>query len=192
MNRMVDSEIDELISEAKNAKVRTFSYKDIEGLPDPVQRYFRYALKEGQEYIRFARMKAVGEFRRPGQEQWTKATVSEYFTTEPPGLIFSAVMKQNPVLWFNVRDKYLHGKAGMFVNLFSGFNVLNESDVSELNITTLLRWTGEAVMFPTALLPSKYIRWDPIDKNTARAIITDGNNTGTYRFYFDDLGEIAR
>ncbi|UCE35466.1 MAG: hypothetical protein JSV40_06090, partial [Deltaproteobacteria bacterium] len=84
MNRMVNSEIDELISEAKNAKDRTFSYKDIEGLPDPVQRYFRYALKDGQKYIRLARMKAVGEFRRPRQERWIRATVSEYFTTEPP------------------------------------------------------------------------------------------------------------
>lgn len=192
MNRMVNSEVDELISEAKNAKGRTFSYKDIEGLPDPVQRYFRYALKDGQKYIRFARMKAVGEFRRPGQERWTRATVSEYFTTEPPGLIFDAVMKQNRVLWFDVRDKYHHGKAGMFVNVFSGFNVLDESDVRELNITTLLRWAGEAVMFPTALLPSEYIRWEPIDKNSAKAIITDGNNTGTYRFYFNDVGEIVR
>lgn len=192
MNRMVNSEIDEFISEAKNAKSSTFSYKDIEGLPDPVQRYFRYALKDGQRYIRFARMRAVGEFRRPVQERWTKATACEYFTTEPPGLIFDAVMKQDPVLWFDVRDKYHHSKAGMFVNVFSGFNVLDQSDVRELNITTLLRWAGEAVMFPTALLPSEYIRWEPIDKNTAKAIITDGNNTGTYRFYFNDMGEIVR
>jgi hypothetical protein len=207
---MVKSEIDELISEARNTKGRTFSYKDIEGLPDPVQRYFRYALKDGQKYIRFARMKAVGGFRRPGQERWTRATASEYFTTEPPGLIFDAVMKQNRVLWFDVRDKYHHGTAGMFVlwfdvrdkyhhgtagmfvNVLSGFNVLDESDVRELNITTLLRWAGEAVMFPTALLPSEYIRWEPIDKNSAKAIITDGNNTGTYRFYFNDVGEIVR
>jgi hypothetical protein len=36
MNRMVENEIEELISEAKNIEVTTYSVKDIEGLPDPV------------------------------------------------------------------------------------------------------------------------------------------------------------
>ena len=62
----------------------------------------------------------------------------------------------------------------------------------ELNITPLLRWAGEAVMYPTALLPGEYVRWEPIDEHSAKAIITDGNNTGTYRFYFNDVGEIIR
>ena len=135
MNRMVKNEIEELISEAKNIGVMTYSVKDIEGLPDPVQRYFRYALKDGQEYIRFASMKAVGKFRRPLQKKWTKMATSQYFITKPLGMIFDAIMKQNSVMWFDVRDKYYRKKGGMFVNILSGFNVLNESDVKELNNT---------------------------------------------------------
>jgi isoquinoline 1-oxidoreductase subunit beta len=49
-----------------------------------------------------------------------------------------------------------HEKAGMFANVLSGFNILDESDIKELNITTRLRRAGEAVMFPTALLASEY------------------------------------
>ena len=192
MNRMVENEIDELISEAKNIGVMTYSVKDIEGLPEPVQRYFRYALKDGQEYIRFASMKAVGKFRRPLQKQWTKMTTRQYFITKPLGMIFDAFMKQNRVLWFDIRDKYYRKKGGMFVNMLSGFNVLNESDVEELNNTTFLRCIGEAVMFPTSLLPSEYIKWEPIDKDSAKAIVTDGNNKGIYKFYFNDAGEIVR
>jgi hypothetical protein len=64
--------------------------------------------------------------------------------------------------------------------------------VRELNITTLLRWAGEAVMYPTALLPSQYVRWEPVDKNSAKLIITDGNTTGTYHVYFNEVGEIIR
>lgn len=192
MNRMIENEIEELISEAKNIGVMTYSVKDIEGLPDPVQRYFRYALKDGQEYIRFASMKAVGKFRRPLQKQWTKMATRQYFITKPLGMIFDAVMKQNFVMWFDIRDKYYRKKGGMFVNILSGFNVLNESDVKELNNTTFLRCIGEAVMFPTSLLPSEYIKWEPIDKNSAKAIVTDGNNKGIYKFYFNDLGEIVK
>ncbi|GAH16372.1 unnamed protein product, partial [marine sediment metagenome] len=146
----------------------------------------------GQEYIRFVNMKAEGKFRRPLQKQWAKTTTHQYFITKPLGMIFDASMKQNPVMWFDVRDKYYRKKGGMFVNLLSGFNVLNESDIKELNNTTFLRCIGEAVMFPTFLLPSKYIKWEPIDKNSAKAIVTDGNNKGIYTFYFNDVGEIVK
>jgi hypothetical protein len=191
MSRMVENEIEELISAAKNTGVMTYSLKDIENLPAPVQRYFRYVLKDGQEYVRFVRMKAEGQFRRPGQEEWTEMNTRQYFIAKPPGMIFDAVMKHGPV-WFDIRDKYWRSKGGMFVNMLSGFNVLKEDDIKELNETSFLRWIGEAVMFPTALLPSEYMKWKPIDRNSAEAVITDGNNTGTYRFYFNDAGEIVR
>ena len=38
MSSMVNREIDSMISEAKKAEIRTFYYKDLEGLPSPVQR----------------------------------------------------------------------------------------------------------------------------------------------------------
>lgn len=191
MNRMVENEIEELISAANNIGVRTYSIKDIENLPIPVQRYFRYVLKEGQEYIRFVRMKAEGQFRRPGQKEWTEMKTSQYFISKPPGMIFDAVMKQGPV-WFDIRDKYWKSKGGMFVNMLSGINVLKEGDIKELNETTFLRWIGETVMFPTSLLPCEYIKWKPMDMSSAELEVTDGNNTGTYKFYFNDRDEIVK
>jgi hypothetical protein len=192
MERMVEREIETLIAETAQVRAKTFSYKDLAGLPEPVQRYFRYALNDGQEYIRSAKITASGQFRRPATPNWASFKTHSYIGTAPPALIFDAVMKQNAVVWFDVRDKYTHEKGDMYVNLFSGINVLNESDVRELNITTLLRWAGEAVLFPTALLPSQYVRWEPIDKDSAKLIITDGNNIGTYHVCFSEVGEIIR
>ena len=191
MAHMTESEIAELITTAQKSDVKVYSIKDIENLPAPVQRYFRYTLKEGTEYIRFARMKASGKFRRPLQKEWVKMEAREYFSVEPPGLIFDSVMKQGPV-WFDIRDKYWRGKGGMYVNMLSGINVLKENDTRELNTTTFLRWIGEAVMFPTALLPSEYIKWKPIDENSAELEVTHGNNKGTYQVYFNDIGEIVK
>jgi hypothetical protein len=192
MNKMVENEIETLIAEAKRVDPQIFSYGMLEGLPEPVQRYFRHVLKDGQPSIRFAKIKAAGAFRRPKSEQWSAFITREYVTTEHPGFVFEAVMKPNAFVWFDVRDKYHNGAGGMFINMFSGVNVLNESDVKELNATSFLRWAGEAVLFPTALLPSRYIQWEPLDKNSAKAILTDGNNKGEYRFYFNEIGEIIR
>ena len=79
MNRMVENEIGELISVAKNTEAITYSSKDIDDLPAPVQRYFRYVLKDGQEHIRFARMKAEGQFRRAGPEAMDKYEYTSIF-----------------------------------------------------------------------------------------------------------------
>ena len=194
MNAMVKKEITTLIAEAEQTEVKTFSYTMLAGLPEPVQRYFRYVLKDGQEYIRFVKMKAVGDFRPPAMpDDWNMfITTQTYVTTARPGFIFDAVIKPNAVVWFDARDKYVHGKGGMHVNLLSGFNVIKEDDLKELNVTSLLRWAGEAVMYPTALLPSEYVQWMEIDQHSAKAVISEGGNTGEYRFYFNDVGEIIR
>lgn len=192
MTRMVKTETATLIAEASKNKSRIFSYRDIEGLPLPVQRYFRYALKEGQEYLTFIQVKASGDFKRPLDQTASKFTVDQTISADPPGLVFSATMKPNSFTWFLIRDKYYHAQGGMHVNLFSGFNVLNQVGGNELNTTTLIRWAGEAVMMPTALLPSQYLHWEPIDETSARAIITDGDLRGSVRFFFNDIGEIVR
>ena len=192
MNRMVANEIEALIAETKSVEPKIFTYTMLAGLPDPVQRYFRHVLKDGQAYIQLVRMKAVGAFRRPTSKHWTAFTTQQYLSTNPPGFVFEATMKQNAFVWFDIRDTYSHGAGGMFVNLFSGMNVLNESDVNELNLTSFLRWAGEAVLCPTALLPSQYIKWESLDSHSAKAIFTDGNNRGEYCFHFNEIGEIIR
>lgn len=194
MNSMVDSEIEELITEAKNSEVKIFSYEDLEGLPEPVQRYFRYTLKDGQEYIRFAKMKTSGEFRRPNEEKTADVTADEYFTAERPAFLFDAHFANYPYIgfWVDVRDKYHHGKGDMYVNLFSGYNVLDTRGAKELDQTSFLRFIGQTVMFPTALLPSDYVRWESIDENSARIVVIDGDNSGTASVYFNEAGEITK
>ena len=42
---------------------RVFHHAQLEGLPEPVQRYFKYALQDGQKYIKFCTIKQSGKFR---------------------------------------------------------------------------------------------------------------------------------
>ena len=64
-NMKIEKEITELIKDMRAAPIRTFTYSELEGLPEPVQRYFRYVLKNGQGYIRFVRLKQ-GNYKRSG------------------------------------------------------------------------------------------------------------------------------
>ena len=40
-----------------------FSEEELKDLPEPVQRYFKYALKNGQAAINFCSLKQTGLFR---------------------------------------------------------------------------------------------------------------------------------
>jgi hypothetical protein len=192
MNNMIDDEVNSLISSARQSEEKVFTYEMLEGLPKPVQRYFQYAMKDGQPYVRFASLKATGDFRMPKTDTWTDFDTTEYITTEKPGFIFEALMQKSSFIWVDLRDKYQDGAGGMHVNAFSGINVLSVLDEKKMNHTCFLRWAGEAVLFPTALLPSEHVKWESIDDMSAKAILTDGEIRSEYIFYFNDTGEITR
>lgn len=191
MDTMIAREAETLMQESQQAAPHTFTYADLEGMPAPVQRYFRYSLPEGQPTIAYAKVTIESEFKSPAFGNFGVFNATEYLMGTRPGLIFDAVMYPFPVVWMDLRDKYYNGHAAMQVNMFSGYNTMTESDIPELDMTTLIRWAGEIVLTPTALLPSDTIQWEAVDDNTAIAVITDGGRTGRIRFTFNEQGQIV-
>lgn len=53
-----------------------------------------------------------------------------------------------------------------------------------------MRFFAEAAWYPTALLPSQGVRWEPVDDRSARATLVDGAQSLTLLFRFDDQGLI--
>ena len=49
-----NKEVKELFSQSKNISEKIFNYKQLIELPEPVQRYFKHVLKDGQPYISYA------------------------------------------------------------------------------------------------------------------------------------------
>ena len=66
------------------------------------------------------------------------------------------------------KDDYINGKGYFQIKLLSLFTVADTKG-KELDESELIRWLGEAPLFPTALLPSKYLHWEQIDSNSAKA-----------------------
>ncbi len=53
-----------------------------------------------------------------------------------------------------------------------------------------MRFLAEAAWYPTALLPGQGVRWEALDRRSARATLTDGATTVTMSFRFNDSGVI--
>lgn len=49
-----NKEVKQLFSEAKSISEKTFNHNQLLDLPEPVQRYFKHVLKDGQPYISYA------------------------------------------------------------------------------------------------------------------------------------------
>jgi hypothetical protein len=186
----VDNEIVALYSYSGSFANKNYHSSELAGLPEPVQRYFRYSLKDGQKYISYVRLKHGGLFRPSQSLDWMPIEAEEYFSTKNPGYVWYAEIRPIPYTWLSARDTYSQGKGNVLAKLFSGVTVAN-SEGKESDQSAMIRWLSEAVWYPTALLPSETIRWEEIDNRSAKAFFTDRGRTVVGIFHFNELGEIT-
>ena len=168
-----------------------FSRADLAGLPDPVVRYFEFALTPGQPMVRNLRIRQAGEFAlRP--DSWSPFTASQNFSAAPPGFLWDARIRVAPAIKAYIHDGYAGGEGVMFGALSALVPVVNERGTPQMASGELLRYLAEAVFFPTALLPRAGVAWTPIDKRTARVTLTDAGTTVSCDVEFGERNEIVR
>lgn len=151
-----------LLANGSDVSGRKFSYRQLEGLPQPVQQYFTHVLRPGQSYISSVHLLHTGLFKTELKKGWVAISGEEYFTAHRPGFIWKG---KTPT--FTARDMFVDGKGRLVVHLFSLFQI-QDSHGPQFNRGELMRWLGESVCFPTNLLPSKDLQWYPVDDQSAR------------------------
>ena len=168
-----------------------FDESELDGLPAPVQRYFRASLKPGQSIVKAARLEHAGVFNMSETgEQWKPFTSKQYVVTHRPGFVWDAriaAMRGVPVF---VHDAYVAGTGILRARLFGLVKLAEVRDVPEIARGELMRFLAEAAWYPTALLPSQGVRWQAVDDTSAKASLTDGDVTATLLFRFNNDGLI--
>ncbi len=164
-------------------------------LPAPVERYFAFAMPSQTMRVHTAHIRWTGEFQmRPGAG-WSSFEAEQDFTTFPPGFVWDARIRMLPLVPVRVRDSYMAGQGTMLGRVGGVVTVVNQGGTTEMAASALARWLGEAVWFPTALLPhatrDEGVQWDAIDDSTARATIRDGASQVSADFHFAPTGEIT-
>jgi len=190
-HKQVSKEIEALFADSEDISDNVFTYDQISGLPEPVQRYFKYSLKEGLPYISYARLKHNGTFRTKEDQKWMPISGEEYFTTQRPGFVWYATVRPFPLVWIAARDMYFQGQGNIVIKLFSTVRI-GESRGKEIDQGTLMRWLAEAPWYPTALLPSDRLHWEARDSNSAQLLFSDAGINISATVYFNEKGEIVR
>jgi hypothetical protein len=160
-----------------------------EKLPDSVQRYLAYTGVVGSPWIDTVRLKQVGKFRQGPDRPWMPVTADEFFTTNPPSLIWNARFKVAGLPLLRAKDRYESGHGHMFGKLAGLFTVFDISG-EELDQATMIRYLNEIMWFPTAFL-GENISWEDVDEHSAQVTFSDHGKSVAARMFFDDVGRIA-
>jgi hypothetical protein len=171
---------------------KTYDSKEIAGLPEPVQRFFKTVLKEGQEIVAKVEFLQKGQFNMNEKlDKWNNFTATQLVVTHRLGFDWDARIQMAPMLNAFVHDTYLLGVGNLHASLMGLFTLANMHDAPELNQGELLRFFAEAAWYPTSLLPSQGVSWEAINDNSALATLTDGETTASVVFQFNAEGVIA-
>ena len=96
---------------ASPIKPLTFDAREIADLPQPVQRYFRAVLKEGQPLIAAARVSHEGTFNMSETaEKWSAFTSTQLVITQRPGFDWDGRIAMIPGINAFVHDAYISGE----------------------------------------------------------------------------------
>lgn len=169
-----------------------YSSRELQGLPAPVQRYLRLALREGQPIVAAADLMHTGRFNlSEAGERWLPFSSRQRVITRRPGFLWDGRVALLPGLTIRVHDAYIAGEGRLHPALWGLFTLHELRGTDDFARDELMRFLAEAAWYPTALLPSQGVVWQPLDERSARATLRDGALVLTLDFAFGDDGMIA-
>jgi pimeloyl-ACP methyl ester carboxylesterase len=151
IRQLEEARIDEKHGSVLQAR---FDSRELEGLPTPVQRYFRAALTEGQPIIAAVTIEMAGTFNMSATaEQWKPFTSWQRVVTRRPGFMWNArISMMRPGLAVRVVDSYIAGNGLLHAAMLGLFTVAKVEGGGEIARGEFMRFFAEAAWYPTAAL----------------------------------------
>jgi hypothetical protein len=125
MKRAIRNEALALLQQGEQAQPVLITEAQVRGLPEPMQRYLRYAGVVGKDSIRTVRLKQQGFMRMQPGQKWLPMVAEQYFTTTPPAFLWYATMRPFPLVWVSGTDRFSDDHGSMRVKLLSLITMAN-------------------------------------------------------------------
>jgi len=183
----VEKETKEILMENSSVK-KIVTDEMTKNLPLPIKKWLKNSGVIDRKIIQTVYLEQKWLMRlKPEQKEWIKSEAKQYFTTQKPSFIWSVKtsMKGLPVVG---RDLFKDGQGKMKIKLLGLLPVVDVYENSKTNQSTLQRYMGEIIWFPTAAL-SPYIKWELIDEKSVKATMTYNETVGSGIYYFNENGE---
>jgi hypothetical protein len=190
MHVKVDEKTQENVRQARQARNETITEADFSPLPEPVQRYLRYANVLNKPRVKCVKVRQKGLMRTSPKQQWMPVEAVQYTTLAGTlSRTWYARIRIGPFSLLTGYDKYDNGAGHMLIRLLSMFPVVNVIG-PEVDMSALIIYINDMVMWPTAFL-SDFIHWEPIDEKSARMQVSLHDKQFSAVLQFNDTGELV-
>jgi uncharacterized protein DUF6920 len=166
---------------------KTYDPSELIGLPEPVQRYFRTALRGSQQLVAAVNMEHRGRFN-PNEtgEHWKPFVSTQRVVTQRPGFDWDARIAMMPGVTVCVHDAYVAGEGLLRATLFGLLPLAEIRGNPMITQGELMRFLAEAAWYPTALLPSQGVQWKAVNDRSAMATLRDADIEVSLLFRFNE------
>lgn len=186
------------LSEVKREKIKYSNYdndlitnENIDSLPEPVQKYFKYCGFIGKEKMINAEIIWEDVYLKLSpKKKWMSLKCYQFNSVPEPSRIVYMKSRIFGIFPFAGRDKYQDGSGNMLIKLLKILQVVDAKG-KEMDESALVTVLAESLLLPTYTLQD-YIKWTAIDPNTAKAVITNNGCQVGGIFYFKDNGEFIK
>lgn len=149
-----------------------FDPSRLDGLPDPAQRYLRYAISPGATLRTTVVLEMQGEFglgtkAEPGYQPMRAQEILAF----PKGFVWRPSVGSGLVR-FAGSDGYLDGEAWTRFWALGAAPVARVAGGRDMARSAAARMLAEAALWtPAAILPGADVRWEAVDRDTARVVV---------------------
>jgi hypothetical protein len=119
-----------------------------------------------------------------GAARWRTFSADHQVVTCRPGFVWNARIALAPGVGLWVHDAYVGGEGVLEAAVLGLVTVASRRGGDTITEGELMRFLAEAVWYPSALLPSQGVRWEPVDARAARATLADGATSVALLFGF--------
>ena len=160
---------------------------EIARLPPVVQRYLRFMNVVGKPRVWSFRCEMEGRFRPALDKSWLPAEMFQHNTRDPITRLFFITLRMGHVLPMLARDTYVDGHGRMLVRALDLVTIIDGKG-PEFDISELVTYLDDAVMFAPSMLLGANARFTQIDDRSFDVALTDRDITVTGRVLVDERG----
>lgn len=149
-----------------------FSLDMLEGLPEPAQRYLRFAIEPGTPLRTAAVIEMTGRFGLGDNSKHSFHPMrARQILAAPRGFVWVPRIGSG-VMRMSGSDALVDERAWTRFWLLGAVPLVRAADTPDLARSAVGRMVGEALWTPAALLPASGVRWETAEANIARAVFT--------------------
>lgn len=163
--------------------------QDIKHLPEPVQKYLRFAGAIGKEKIHSVKLEFTGDFKTAPDRKYAKFTSVQYNFFGSPKRFFYMKMPMMGIP-FDGLHVYKNEQASMKIRMASLFTIVDAQGEKMDKGETVTVFNDLCLMAPSVLIDAD-IQWQTIDPLTVKAVYRNGKNTISASLYFSETGELT-